>query len=101
MPQPFVVIVPHQLGRRAARDRLERGLDRIRSEVAAFATVVESNWIGDRLTFLVRSIGQTIGGRMDVLEDAVRVEVDLPWIMTLVAEKIVTRIQQTGARLLR
>jgi len=101
MPEPFVVIVPHQLGRRAARDRLERELDRIDSEIAAFATVIESNWVGDRLTFLVRSVGQTIGGRMDVLEDAVRVEVDLLWIVTLVAEKIVTRIQQTGARLLR
>ena len=32
MPQPFVVIVPHQLGRQAAKDRLARGLDHIRSE---------------------------------------------------------------------
>ena len=35
--QPLVVVVPHRLGRQAARDRLESGLTRIRSEVAAYA----------------------------------------------------------------
>jgi hypothetical protein len=101
MPQPFVVIVPHQLGRQAARDRLERGLDRIRSELAAYATAVESGWVDDQLTFSVRAMGQTFGGRMDVLDDAVRVEVDLPWLVALLAETIAARIRQTGMRLLR
>jgi hypothetical protein len=101
MPQAFIVIVPHQLGRQAARDRLERGLNRIRSEVEAHATAVESDWVDDRLTFSVRAMGQTFGGRMDVLDDAVRVEVDLPWLAALLAEPIATRIRQAGMRLLR
>jgi hypothetical protein len=101
MPQPFVVIVPHQLGRQAAKHRLDRGLDRIRSEVTAYATAVESEWVGDRLTFSVHAMGQAIGGRMDVLDEAVRVEVDLPWLVALLADKIAARIRQTGARLLR
>jgi hypothetical protein len=101
MRQPFVVMVPHRLGRQAARDRLERGLDRIRSEIAAYAAAVESDWVDDRLTFSVRAVGQTFGGTMDVLDDAVRVEVDLPWLVALLAETIAARIRQTGTRLLR
>src|SRR5690242_10190978 len=101
MPQPFVVIVPHQLGRRAAKERLDRGLGRIRSEVASYATAVQSEWVDDRLTFSVCAMGQTIGSRMDVLDDAVRVEVDLPWLVTLLAGTIAARIRQTGTRLLR
>jgi hypothetical protein len=101
MPKPVVVIVPHRLGRQAARDRLERGLHRIRAEVAAYATAVESDWVDDRLTFSARAVGQTFGGRMDVLDDAVRVEIDLPWLAALFAETIAARIRQTGTRLLR
>jgi hypothetical protein len=101
MPQPFVVIVPHQLGRQAARDRLERGFNRIRSEVAAHTTSMDSSWSGDQLNFSVRAIGQRITGKLDVLEDAVRVEVHLPWFFALAANKIVARVQRTGQTLLK
>ena len=88
-------------GSKAAKDRLKRGLDRIRSEVTAYATAVESEWTDDRLTFSVGAMGQMIGGRMDVLDNAVRVEVDFPSLVALLADQIAARIRQTGARLLR
>lgn len=101
MRQPFDVIVPHQLGKQTARDRLERGLSRIRSEVAVYASSVNSDWSDDQLDFSVRAMGYTLTGRINVLEDIVRVEVDLPWLFALAAEQILARIRQTGACLLR
>lgn len=99
--KPFVAVIPHQLGRQAARQRIEDGLARIRSEVAMFATVVEDHWLGDRLQFRLRLLGQSLTGRIEVLEEAVRVEVDLPWIIASLANKIGTRISKEGTLLLK
>jgi len=70
--KPLVAVIPHQLGRRTARKRIEEGLTRIRAEVAAYATSIEDSWTGDRLDFCVRLLGQRLMGRIEVLEDAVR-----------------------------
>ena len=99
--QPLVVVVPHRLGRQAARDRLESGLTRIRSEVAAYAASVDSHWSNDHLVFSVRALGRTFTGKVDVLDDAVRLEVDLPWLLSLAAKTIVAHIRHTGTFLLR
>jgi prophage tail gpP-like protein len=63
MPQPFVVIVPHQLGKQAARDKLERRFNRIRTEVVAHTTSVDSSWSGDQLNFPVQAVGQKLLAR--------------------------------------
>ena len=76
--QPLVVVVPHRLGRQAARDRLESGL-----------------------VFSVRALGRTFTGKVDVLDDAVRLEVDLPWLLSLATKTIVAHIRHTGISLLR
>jgi len=43
---------------------------------------------------------QTITGRLDVLDDAVRIEIDLPWMMRLLGETITRRIRGRGIALL-
>jgi hypothetical protein len=57
-------------------------------------------WNGDRLEFRVSAIGQVAEGFMDVAEDHVRVEVQLPWLLQRMAETIRDAIQARGKVLL-
>jgi hypothetical protein len=43
---------------------------------------------------------QRITGRIEVLDDAVRVEIDLPWVMQLLRDTIARRVRSRGVALL-
>jgi hypothetical protein len=100
MSKPVVVNVPHDLGRDEARRRLETGFGRIREQIAGQALAFEERWEGERLHFDAGAFGQTVSGRVDVLDKSVRIEVDLPWILASIAEKLQGRLQKAGTLLL-
>jgi hypothetical protein len=98
--KPLVVVIPHRLGRQAARQRIESGLAQIHTEVAAFASIQEERWLEDLLEFRLGLLHQHLTGRIEVLDESVRVEIDLPWILRAVAGPIAARIQQVGTAVL-
>ena len=100
MAKPVVVNIPHDLGREQARQRLQTGFGRIRDQIAGQALQFEERWEGERLHFNAGALGQKISGRVDVFEKSVRVEVDLPWILATIAEKLQGRIRKEGTLLL-
>ncbi|WP_207484080.1 polyhydroxyalkanoic acid system family protein [Arenibaculum pallidiluteum] len=100
MRKPVVVDVPHQLTRQDARTKIEDGLGQVRGQLAGLGAQVEDRWTGDRLDFTVRLLGQAVTGRMEVLDQSVRVEVDLPWILARLAGKVTDRIQKQGSLML-
>jgi hypothetical protein len=100
MPKPVVVSIPHKLGRDEARRRLTSGFGRIREEIGGKAVAFEERWEGDRLHFLAGAFGQKVSGRADILDDSVRIEVDLPWILASIAESLHHRIRKAGTLLL-
>ena len=55
---------------------------------------LEESWAGDRMDFRVGAMGQTVNGNLEVQDDHVRVEVQLPWILAMVAEKAKGFIQK-------
>ena len=100
MAKPVIVNIPHDLGRDEARRRLETGFGRIRDQIGAFGVSFQERWEGDRLYFEGGRFGQKIAGRIDVLQDSVRLEVDLPWILAGIADKLQGRVQKEGRLLL-
>jgi hypothetical protein len=104
MPKPVIVTIPHRLTKSEARERLRSGFGRIRSQLQAQfvgkLASIEDQWTEDRMEFRAVALGQTVTGRFDVLDDAVRVEVDLPWFLAALTETLRTRIRQEGTRLL-
>jgi hypothetical protein len=100
MSKPVVVNVPHDLGRDEARRRLEGGFGRIREQIGGKALAFEERWEGERLHFNAGAFGQKVSGRVDVLDKSVRIEVDLPWILASIAEKLQGRLQKAGTLLL-
>jgi putative polyhydroxyalkanoate system protein len=101
--RPVTVNIPHKLGKQEARRRIEEGFGRLRQQmtggVAGMITFQE-RWEGDRLHFEGSGLGQKMTGRLDVLPDSVRVEVDLPEILAAMADLITGRLQKEGQKLL-
>jgi hypothetical protein len=103
MARPVTVTIPHTLGKDEARRRIEQGFGNLRqhmtSGVGAMLSFKE-NWEGDRLNFEGGGLGQKITGRLDVRQDAVEIQVDLPEILAALAEKISGRLRSEGQKLL-
>jgi hypothetical protein len=100
MSKPVVVSIPHQLGKEEALRRLHGGMGRLRSQFGDKLGTIEDKWVGDHADFRVSVLGQTVTGALDVREAEVRVEVHLPWMLAMVAEKAKGLIQKQGTLML-
>jgi len=99
MAQPVTVDIPHKLGREGARARLAGGVGKIGSMFPGGGTVDE-RWDGDTLHFTVSAMGQTVASRLEVFEDSVHAEVDLPPMLSLFAGKIREKLLKEAPKLL-
>jgi hypothetical protein len=100
MRKPMTISIPHSLGREEAKRRLQSGLAKVRTEFGERMKFVEEAWTEDKLDFRVTALGQSVDGFLDVRDDAVLVEVNLPWVLAMVAQKAETLIRSRGALLL-
>jgi hypothetical protein len=100
MPQPLVVSIPHSLGKDEAVRRLKSGLGNAQSNFGHLFKVQEETWTIDHLQFRVGALGQVASGSIDVADDRVRLEVQLPWLLAKVAEAIQPLIRQEGLLML-
>lgn len=100
MSKPVVVTVPHRLGREEAVRRLKSGFERAGSQFAGILSISQQDWQGDRLTFNAAALGQHAAGTVDVMEDSVRIEVTLPWLLAKIAEKIAPAIRRESTLML-
>jgi hypothetical protein len=94
------VSIPHRLGRDEAKSRIQGGAEKLRSQFGGAAAHVEENWTGYHADFKFGAMGQSITGRMDVEDAAIKISVDLPWMLAMIAEKVRGRIADEGRRLL-
>jgi hypothetical protein len=100
MTKPLIVSIPHSLGKAEATRRLQGGVSRMKSQFSGQIASFDERWSEDRMEFTVGAMGQTVTGHLDVLEDAVRVELQLPWILAMVAEKAKVFVQKQGTLML-
>lgn len=100
MAETVKVDIPHKLTREVARARINEGFGRIRSEAVGGLVKFEDVWTGDRLDFRARVMGQSVTGRLDVGDDHVHVEIDLPTFLAAIANKLTGRIRKEGQVLL-
>ena len=101
MPRPVSITVSHELGREAAIARLRGGVDRVRDKLGLVKMqLVEEKWTGDTLQFGVSALGQTVRGTLAVEETLVRVEVMLPWMLAVFAEKLKLGVERQGQLML-
>ena len=100
MSQPVVVTIPHKLGKQEAVKRLKAGFGTVRSTLGEKFVVLKDEWAGDHLDFRASLLGQNANGTVDVAEDHVRLEVQLPWMLSLLANKAKALVQRQGKLML-
>lgn len=100
MSKPLVVTIPHSLGKDEAMRRLKTGMDRIHEQFGDKIARIEQTWNGDHGDFRVGVLGQSVTGGLDVMNDSVRLEVQLPWVLSIFAEKAKGLIQKQGTLML-
>jgi len=100
MSQPVVVTIPHRLGKQEAIRRLQTGFKNVRSNLGEKFVVLKDDWAGDHLDFRASLLGQSTTGTIDVAEDHVRLEVELPWMLSLLANKAKELVKRQGQLML-
>ena len=100
MSTPVTISVPHRLGKAEAVRRLQAGLGRMRTNLSALIAIEQEVWSGDTLRFQMRGLGQTAAGTIEVLDDSLRIEVMLPWLLARLAERLAPAMRREATLLL-
>lgn len=100
MAKTVSLSIPHDLTQDEARQRIQTGLTDLRSRFGEKATSVHEQWTENRLDFAVTAMNQSITGRVDVTASDVRIEVDLPWMLAMLAGKFKGRVEQEARKML-
>ena len=106
MAQPISANIPHRLGKEEARRRIADGFGNLHQQLAGgmarmFSFSVQERWEGDRLHFEAGGLGQKMTGRLDVRDDSIQIEVDVPDLLVSLADKIIARLKEGTQKLLQ
>lgn len=96
----FSADVPHSLGRDMARERLETFLQKIGEKYKGQINDLDGAWDGDLLNFAFSTFGIKIKGQMQVEDDKVTMNGELPFSAVMFKGKIVGGIQEALEKVL-
>ncbi|HEX3493865.1 MAG TPA: polyhydroxyalkanoic acid system family protein [Methylocella sp.] len=88
MSNSIVITLPHRLGAEEAKRRIAGGIELLRRDYIDKLAYSEANWNDNTANLRVVAFGQTATGQVYVMNDAVRIEVQLPWILAALTGKI-------------
>ena len=100
MSERVTVLVSHRLGKAEAVRRLKEGFASSKGQLGGLVTMDHEVWEGDTLRFAMRALGQTASGTIDVLDDALRIEVALPWLLAKAANRLLPLLRRETTLLL-
>ncbi len=88
MSNSIVITVPHRLGSEEAKRRIAERIELLRRDYIDKLAYSEANWNGNTANLRVVAFGQTATAQLYVMNDALRIEVQLPWILAALTGKI-------------
>jgi hypothetical protein len=94
------VVIGHRLGKVEAVRRINEGFARTDGHLGGMIAMEQETWQGDTLNFRMRALGQTAAGNIEVLEDALRIEVSLPWLLAKAAKRLLPILRREATLLL-
>jgi len=92
--------IAHRLGKVEAARRLKEGFARTNGHLGAMIAMEQETWEGDTLRFRMRALGHTAAASIEVLDDALRIEVSLPWLLAKVAKRLLPVLREEATLLL-
>ena len=100
MRDNVTVIIGHGLGKVEAIRRLKESFARTDGHLGAMIAMEQETWQGDTMRFRMRALGQTAPASIEVLEDALRIEVALPWLLAKAARRLLPILRKEATLLL-
>ena len=100
MSDTVTVIIGHHLGKVEAVRRLKEGFARTNGRLGPIIAMEQETWEGDTLRFRIRALGQTAAASIEVLDDALRIEVSLPWLLAKAAKRLLPILRKQATLLL-
>ena len=100
MNETVTIIVNHRLGKDEAARRLKEGLANANGRLGSMIAIDQQNWQGDTVSFRMRALGQSAAASIEVLEDALRVDVSLPWLLAKAAKRLLPVLREQATLLL-
>jgi hypothetical protein len=100
MSDTVTIIVGHHLGKVEAVRRLKEGFARTNGHLGPMIAMEQETWEGDTLRFRMLALGQSAAASIEVLEDALRIEVWLPWLLAKAATRLLPILRKEATRLL-
>jgi hypothetical protein len=94
------VVVGHNLGKAEAVRRLKEGFARTQGHLGPMIVMEQESWEGDTLRCRMRALGQTAAATVEVLDDALRIEVSLPWLLAKAAKRLLPILRKEATHLL-
>ena len=91
--------IPHQLSRADARRKTEELVAQFQQQAAGLGHVQE-HWNGDTMDFTVVFMGMPVTGQAQVEDRAVRMEVEMPWLLAKLAGSFQQTLEHQGRQLL-
>jgi hypothetical protein len=100
MAKSIVISIPHDLGATEARRRIAEGLGPLQQSFAGKLTS-DVQWTGNHADINVGALGQKVTAQLDIEQTQVRIEVQLPFLLAALANRIQPYLQKTGSAMLR
>lgn len=100
MSDIVTVIIAHRLGKAEAVRRLKAGFARTEGHLGAMIAMEQATWEGDTLRFRMRALGLTAAASIEVLEDALRIDVSLPWLLAKAVKRLLPILRKEATLLL-
>ena len=100
MSETVTVIVAHRLGKAEAVRRLKDGLASANGRRGSMIALDQQSWEGDTLRLRIRAVGQVATARVAVLDDSLRIEVELPWLLEKAAKWLLPALRKQATLLL-
>lgn len=87
MDKSIVVTVPHNLGAEAAKARVSKGIERLRTDLDKLART-DVHWSGNTADLQVSALGHTVNAQLDVQNDLLRIEVRVLGLLSGLLNKL-------------
>lgn len=100
MSETVTVVVGHRLGKAEAIRRVREGLAHANGQLGSMIAIDQETWEGDTVRFHMRALGQAAEARIEILEDALRVDVSLPWLLAKAAKRLLPVLRKETTLLL-
>jgi hypothetical protein len=96
----ITITIPHKLTVEEVKARLNNGIADAKRNFAGQVGTVQEVWNGDRMDFRLAAMGQQVTGRVDVTASDLRFQIDLPWMLAMIADRVRGTIEDQGRKML-